>query len=79
MAISTVPDPSGSGRVDMFTSPVQQGELLFQRERGLNRNTTCIVYIEVWEVKLYFTHPPEDKKIKIKKDIFTIHTRFYQG
>ena len=31
----------------------QQRELLLQRERGLNRNT-CIWYVEVWELKLYF-------------------------
>ena len=31
-----------------------QRELLLKRERGLNRNTTCIWYVEVWELKLYF-------------------------
>ena len=31
----------------------QQRKLLLQRERGLNRNT-CIRYVQVWELKLYF-------------------------
>ena len=25
-----------------------------QQERGLNRNTPCILYVEVWELMLYF-------------------------
>ena len=31
----------------------KQREVLSQRERGLYRNT-CISYVEVWELKLYF-------------------------
>ena len=42
LAISTVPYPSGSGRVDMLTSPVAAARAAVATGGGLNRSTACI-------------------------------------
>ena len=58
------------------TSRVFQLELLLQRERGLNRNT-CIWYVDVWELKLYF-YPSAGgfkKKKKKKRAEFSVQVR----
>ena len=49
---------------------------------GLNRHTTCIRYVQVWEIdqaSVIFTHQPEDykkKKEKIHRLKMTTHTSF---
>ena len=54
-------DPTTRIKTNSTTSIVKKTKknntscfLLLQRERGLNRNTTCIWYVQVWELKLYF-------------------------
>ena len=56
-AISTVPDPSGSGRVDMLTSPGAAAR-------------AAVATGDTWKcgsLSFIFTHPPEDKKNKNEK------------
>ena len=52
-------------------------ELFLQREGGLNRNT-CIWYVEVWELKLYF-YPSAGgfKKKKRKKSVCCTRIPWY--
>ena len=65
MAISTVPDPSGSGRVDMLTSPVAAARAAVATGAWV-KSTHMLRY--TWKcgnLSFIFTHPPEDgKKIK---------------
>ena len=81
----TVPHPTWYTRymiddaacIMVLHDTVLQRELLLQRERGLNRNTTCICYVEVWELKLYF-YPSAGgftKKIIIINDTVPHDTR----
>ena len=65
MAISTVPDPSGSGRVDMLTSPVAAARAVVAAGAWVKSKHDMYLItsdnVEVWELKLlFFTHPPED-------------------
>ena len=64
MAISTVSDPSGSGRVDMLTSPVAAARAAVVTGAWVKSKHDMYLIRGVWELKLYVTHPPEDKKIK---------------
>ena len=48
MAISTVSDPSGSGRVDMLTGPVAAARAWVKSKHDM------YLIVEVWELKLYF-------------------------
>ena len=53
VAISTVSDPSGSGGVDIAHGHGSSSDVV-ATGAWANRNTTCIRYLEVWELKLYF-------------------------
>ena len=55
--------------------PSQQRELLLHRERGLNRNTKCIWYVEVWELKLYFYPSAGGLQKKTKTKTKTSHRK----
>ena len=44
VAISTIPDPWESGRVDMLTRPVAMCKLLSQRERRVNLTHMNLVH-----------------------------------
>ena len=64
--VPTVPDPSGSGRVDMLTSPVAAARAAVAT-RAWVKPKHDMYLIRGIVGKLYFTHPPEDKKNKKKK------------
>ena len=64
--VPTVPDPSGSGRVDMLTSPVAAARAAVAT-RAWVKPKHDMYLIRGIVGKLYFTHPPEDKKKKKKK------------
>ena len=68
MAISTAPDLSGSGRVDMLTCPealaraaVAKGASGLIETRRVSDTRKC------GRLSFTFTHPPEDRKRKKKK------------
>ena len=73
MAISTVSEPSGSGRVDMLTGPVAavRGAVVAAAGAWVKSKHDIVSdtkYVEAWKLKLYlFTHPPEDLKKKKTK------------
>ena len=55
MAISTVPDPSGSGRVDMLTSPVAAARAAVVTGAWVKSKHDMYLIRGVWELKLYVT------------------------
>ena len=50
VAISTVSDPSGSGRVDMLTSPVAAARAVVATGAWVTSKHMCLI----WELKFYF-------------------------
>ena len=61
MAISTVPDPSGSGRVDMLTSPVAAARAAVATGAWVKIETRHLS--DTWKcgsLSFVFTHPAED-------------------
>ena len=66
MAISTVPDPSGSGQVDMLTSPVAAARAAVATGAWVKSKTHVS---DTWKCGLsfIFTRPPEDFKKNEKK------------
>ena len=63
MAISTVSDPSGSGRVDMLTSPVAAARAVVAT--GAWAKSEHMYVFDTWKcgsLSFIFTHPPEDKR-----------------
>ena len=56
MAISTAPDLSGSGRVDMLTGPVAAARAAVATGAWVESKHMYLIhtYVEVWELKLYF-------------------------
>ena len=70
MAISTVPDPSGSGRVDMLTSPVAAARADVATGAWVKSKHEMHLIPGTWKCRslsFIFTHPPEEKKIEEKK------------
>ena len=67
MAISTVSDPSGSGRVDMLTGPVTAARAVVATGAWVKSKHNVSDTWKVWELKLYF-YPSAGgfKKIKNK-------------
>ena len=62
VAISTVPDPSGSGRVDMLTSPVAAARAAAATGAWV-QSKHGMYLIPTWKcgsLNFIFTHPPED-------------------
>ena len=59
-----MPDPSGSGRVDMLTSPVAAARAAVAT--GAWAKSKHDMYLMRGSVFI-FTHPPEDEKKKEKK------------
>ena len=69
MAISTVPDPSGSGRVDMLTSPVAAARAVVATGAWVKSKHDMYQVSDTWKrwsLSIIFTHPPELKKINNK-------------
>ena len=63
-ATGTVPDPSGSGRVDMLTSPVAAARAAVATGAWVESKHDMYL-IHTWKrgsSSFIFTHPPEDKK-----------------
>ena len=69
MAISTVSDPSGSGRVDMLTGPVAAARA------GVKSKHDMYLIVEVWELKLYFY--PSAGGLKKKKKVRGVVSLIY--
>ena len=62
VAVSTVPDPSGSGRVDMLTSPVAAARAAVATGAWVkSKHDMYLIRGSVGAVSFIFTHPPEDK------------------
>ena len=60
VAISTVSDPSGSGRVDMLTGPVAAARAVVATGAWVeSKHDMYLIRANI------FAHPPEDKKKKI--------------
>ena len=58
VAISTVSDPSESGRVDMLTGPVAAARAAVATGawvKSKQRHVSDTWYVEVWELNLYFS------------------------
>ena len=66
MAISTVPDPSASGRVDMLTIPVAAARVAVATGARVKSKHIYLIpgYVEVSEPKLYFCPPAGGLKKK---------------
>ena len=60
-------DPSGSGRVDMLTSPVAAARAVVATGAWVKSKHDCIWYVKVWEPKLYFYPSAGGFKKKKKK------------
>ena len=71
VAISTVPDPSGSGRVDMLTSPVAARRAAVATGAWVKSKHMYLIHGKCGSLSDIFTHPPEDLKKKKKKKIGT--------
>ena len=69
VAVSTVPDPTGSGRVDMLKSPVAAAQAAVATGAWVKSKHMYLVS-DTWKCGTFsfiFTHPPEDSKIIIIK------------
>ena len=63
VAISTVSDPSGSGRVDMLTGPVAAARAVAAAAWVKSKHDETRHVSDTWKcgsLSFIFTHPPED-------------------
>ena len=68
MAISTVPDPSGSGRVDMLTSTVAAARAAVETGAWVKSKRHVSDTWKCGSLSFIFTHSPEDKKKEKEKE-----------
>ena len=69
MAISTVPDPSGPGRVDMLMSPVAAARAAVATGAWVkSKHDIYLIRGKCGSLSFIFTHPPEDLKKRKKKE-----------